>query len=65
MAKMLKSALGRLTRVVRPTTKKIKHDELYVQSLRNYAKIEYGNDWSYALNYMLDNNGKAPKMGVK
>lgn len=45
--------------------KKIKHDELYVQCLRNYAKIEYGSDWSYALNYMLDNDGKSPKMGMK
>jgi len=65
MAKMLRSALGCLTGVVRPTTKKRKHNELFVQAMRNYAQIEYGNDWVYALNYMLDNDGKAPKMGVK
>jgi hypothetical protein len=27
------------------------------------AKIEYGNDWEYALNELL--NGKSPSVGIK
>ena len=26
-----------------------------------HAKIEYGRDWQYAYNYMLENDGKAPR----
>lgn len=33
----------------------------YSKNLMTYAKTEYGNDWQYAYNYMLENDGKAPK----
>jgi hypothetical protein len=29
-----------------------------------YAKTEYGSDWQYAYNYMLEHKGSAPKMGL-
>jgi len=28
--------------------------------LLTWAKTEYGNDWQYAYDYMLNNNGAAP-----
>jgi len=28
-----------------------------------WAKTEYGNDWRYAYQHMLENKGKAPKYG--
>ena len=33
----------------------------YKKNLMTHAKTEYGNDWQYAYNYMLENDGKAPK----
>ena len=32
--------------------------------LLTWAKTEYGNDWRFAYQHMLDNHGKAPKMGI-
>jgi len=29
-------------------------------SLLTWAKTEYGNDWQYAYNFMLHNNGRSP-----
>ena len=34
----------------------------YNNTLVTYAKIEYGKDWQYAYNYMLEHKGSAPKM---
>lgn len=33
----------------------------YNNNLMTYAKTEYGTDWQYAYNYMLDHDGTAPK----
>jgi hypothetical protein len=33
--------------------------------LLTFAKTEYGSDWRYAYNYMVNNGGKGPKLGVK
>ncbi len=33
----------------------------YEAELLTYAKTEYSNDWRYAYQYMLDNNGKGPQ----
>lgn len=33
----------------------------YKRNLMTHAKIEYGRDWQYAYNYMLENDGKAPR----
>lgn len=29
-----------------------------------YAKTEYGKDWRYAYQHMLDNQGKGPRAGI-
>jgi len=29
-----------------------------------WAKTEYGNDWQFAYDYLIRNNGKPPHMGV-
>jgi hypothetical protein len=29
-----------------------------------FAKTEYGKDWQFAYQHMLDHAGKAPRMGV-
>lgn len=36
----------------------------YNNTLMTYAKTEYGTDWQYAYNYMLEHKGSAPKMGL-
>ena len=36
----------------------------YENELLPWAKTEYGNDWRFAYQHMLDNHGKAPKMGI-
>jgi hypothetical protein len=33
----------------------------YRRDLMTWAKIEYSKDWEFAYNYMINNNGKAPK----
>lgn len=33
----------------------------YNKNLMTYAKTEYGTDWQYAYNYMLEHDGAAPK----
>jgi hypothetical protein len=33
----------------------------YEAELLTYAKTEYTNDWQYAYQYMLDNQGNGPK----
>ena len=30
--------------------------------LLTWAKTEYGKDWHYAYNFMLNNNGRAPSL---
>lgn len=64
MANMLTSALGRLAGAMR-LTPRTKHSAVYVDAIRAYTKLEYGDDWSYAFNYMLENDGNTPKMGMK
>ena len=34
-------------------------------NLETFARIEYGKDWRYAMQYMRDNGGKGPQIGVK
>jgi len=41
--------------LIRPNIKEINKEYL------DYAKTEYRNDWQYAYQYMLDNEGKGPK----
>ena len=33
-------------------------------NMMTWAKTEYGNDWQFAYQYMLDHSGSAPNMGV-
>jgi hypothetical protein len=33
--------------------------------LMTLAKIEYGKDWQWAYEYLLNSNGKLPSSGVK
>ena len=33
--------------------------------LMTLAKIEYGNDWEWAYNYLLNSNGRLPQVGAK
>jgi len=33
----------------------------YKRDMLTWAKTEYGTDWQYAYQYMIANNGKAPK----
>lgn len=33
------------------------------KDLMTYARTEYKQDWQFAFNYMLANDGKAPKAG--
>jgi hypothetical protein len=32
----------------------------YRKDLLTWAKIEYANDWQFAYNYMIENDGQAP-----
>ena len=32
----------------------------YRKDLMTWAKTEYPNDWEFAYNHMINNNGKAP-----
>jgi len=34
---------------------------IYERDMLTWAKTEYGKDWQYAYQYMVANNGKAPK----
>ena len=34
----------------------------YRGELLTWAKTEYGNDWQYAYDYMLNHNGRAPTL---
>ena len=36
----------------------------FEREMLTFAKTEYGKDWRYAYQYMLDHAGKAPRMGV-
>jgi len=36
----------------------------YQRDMLTYAKTEYANDWEFAYHYMLNHNGRGPKMGV-
>ena len=37
----------------------------YRKDLLTWAKTEYANDWQFAYNYMLENNGQAPTRHTK
>lgn len=37
----------------------------FEKEMLTYAKTEYGKDWQYAYQHMLDHSGSAPNMGVK
>ena len=39
-------------------------NERHQSDLLIYARTEYKQDWRYAYNYMLQNNGKGPTIGV-
>lgn len=32
----------------------------YEKNLMTFAKTEYGKDWQFAYNFMLENDGRAP-----
>lgn len=36
----------------------------FEKEMLTYAKTEFRNDWRYAYQHMIENNGKAPRMGV-
>ncbi len=36
-------------------------DRVSVEHYRVWAKTEYGRDWQFALQHMLDHKGSAPK----
>lgn len=39
-------------------------NERHQSDLLIYARTEYKQDWRYAYDYMLKNNGKGPTIGV-
>jgi hypothetical protein len=59
MTTMLKLTLGRIAKAMRPTLHR-NYSDTHINALRTYAKTEYGADWIYALNHMLENDGKGP-----
>jgi hypothetical protein len=36
----------------------------FEREMLTFAKTEYGKDWQFAYQHMLDHAGKAPRMGV-
>ena len=36
----------------------------FEKEMLTYAKTEYGKDWQFAYQYMLEHSGSAPNMGV-
>ena len=39
-------------------------NEHYKQELKSWARNEYGKDWVFAYNYMLEHDGKPPHAGI-
>jgi len=35
----------------------------YKDDLKTWAQLEYGKDWRFAYNFLVDNNGKPPRKG--
>jgi hypothetical protein len=60
MAIKLRSIFGRVIKMFRTRPGSAK-SAAYVSALRTYAKTEYGSDWVFALNYMLENDGQGPR----
>lgn len=58
MTTMLKLTLRRIAKAMRPTHHN--YSDTHINALRTYAKTEYGADWTYAFNYMLENDGQGP-----
>ena len=58
----LRAVLSRLADSVRCGS--LGRNYKWEQDLMTYARTEYKKDWQFAYNYMLNNNGKGPKMGV-
>ena len=40
------------------------HSPEWDRDMLIWAKTEYGKDWQYAYQYMINNNGKSPTLGV-
>jgi len=55
---MVKSIVNSLVSMFGRNSSRWDHDILI------WARTEYKNDWQYAYYYMLNNNGKAPIIGV-
>lgn len=58
MAQRMRSVLGRLADSLRVSSSRSKWEK----DLMTYARTEYKQDWQFAYNYMLHNNGNGPKM---
>ena len=39
-------------------------NEHYKAELKSWARNEYGKDWVFAYNYMLEHDGKPPHAGI-
>ena len=55
-----RAVLSRLANSLRAS----KSRSQWENDLMTYARTEYKQDWQFAYNYMLNNNGKGPRMGV-
>lgn len=41
-----------------------RNSDSWNRDMLTWAKTEYGKDWQYAYQYMINNNGKSPTLGV-
>ena len=56
MTQRMRSVLGRLADSLRVSSSRSKWEK----DLMTYARTEYKQDWQFAYNYMLHNNGNGP-----
>lgn len=60
----VRAVLSRLANSLRAKNRgyTIRDYSKWENDLKTYARTEYKKDWQFAFNYMLNNDGKAPKM---
>lgn len=59
----VRAVLSRLANSLRAKNRgyTIRDYSKWEKDLMTYARTEYKQDWQFAFNYMLNNDGKAPK----
>lgn len=61
----VRAVLSRLANSLRASKSRpftVRDYSKWESDLKTYARTEYKKDWQFAFNYMLNNDGKAPKM---